>query len=241
MTPAANFSLRRAIALNEGIALWWCWEATDAERAFREAADLAEAGGERAAAIVARSHLARIRCDQGYLDQSWAMFQEAVSLAEQWNVAALPSQSFVHLGMAYVLIERNQLDDAEACLEQCITLGTAGGKLDHVALAHVDQGQRPGEVDCGTEIGRDPGCPERPPESDRFGQEAPPVDDRAPGRADDRWVISALHDETVPRVAPECAIKPRQHFGAPKDPIVVWHRHRGKRLQNPWICARLSA
>ncbi|HEX5166271.1 MAG TPA: LuxR C-terminal-related transcriptional regulator [Thermomicrobiales bacterium] len=138
LTPASSFSVRRAIALNYGIALWWRWEAAEAERAFREAADLAEAGGELGAAVVARCHLARIRSDQGYLDQAWELFQEAAGLAEHWNVSSLPSQSFVHLGMAYVLIERDDLDAAETCLTECIRLGTAGGKIDHVMLAHVE-------------------------------------------------------------------------------------------------------
>lgn len=138
LTPASSLSLRRAIALNYGIALWWCWEADEAERAFKEAAELAEAGGEHAAAVVALCHRARIRSDQGYFDQSWTCFQEAAELAERLGVASLPSQSFVYLGMAYVLIERDELDEAERRLRQCIELGLAGGTVDHVILAHVE-------------------------------------------------------------------------------------------------------
>ena len=139
LTPASAYSLRRAIALNYGIALWWCCEADEAERAFKEATELAEAGGEHAAAVVALCHRARIRSDQGFFDESWALFQDAIELAERLGVSSLPSQSFVYLGMAYVLMERNELDEAGQCLAQSIELGRAGGKLDHVILAHVEQ------------------------------------------------------------------------------------------------------
>ncbi len=138
LTPANAYSLRRAIALNYGIALWWCWEADEAERAFKEAAELAEAGGEHAAAVVALCHRARIRSDQGFFDESLELFQNAIELADRLGVSSLPSHSFVHLGMSYALIERNDLDEAVHCLEQSIELGRAGGKLDHVILAYVE-------------------------------------------------------------------------------------------------------
>jgi len=138
LAPADAYPLRRAIALNHGIALWWCWEADSAERAFREAADLAEAGGEPAAAVVALCHRARIRSDQGFLDDAWQLFQEAQAVSSRLGVASLPSQSFLYLGMSYTLIERDELDAAEQCLQQAIDLGNAGGKLDHVILAHVE-------------------------------------------------------------------------------------------------------
>ncbi|MEX2314647.1 MAG: LuxR C-terminal-related transcriptional regulator, partial [Thermomicrobiales bacterium] len=137
LTPAPSFSLRRAIALNYGIALWWSWEADAADRAFHEAVELAEAGGEYAAAVVALCHRARLRADQGLLDASWALFERAVALADRLGVSSLPSQSFVHLGMAYVLIERNELDDAERQLREALVLGEAGGKVDHVILSYL--------------------------------------------------------------------------------------------------------
>jgi LuxR family maltose regulon positive regulatory protein len=137
-TPASAYSLRRAIALNYGIALWWRWEAAEAIRAFQEAAELAEAGGEHAAAVVAICHHARIRADQGFLEQSWDLFQDAIRLSSRLGVSSLPSQSYVYLGMAYVLVERDELDEAERCLKQSIELGLAGGKLDHVILANLE-------------------------------------------------------------------------------------------------------
>ncbi len=138
LTPISAYSLRRAIALNYGIALWWRWEADDAELAFQESAELAEIGGEHASAVVALCHRAKLRFDRGHIDQSWTMFQEAVALADRLGVSALPSQSFVYLGMAYVLYERDELDEAERCLHHAIELGTAGGKIDHVILSYLE-------------------------------------------------------------------------------------------------------
>jgi LuxR family maltose regulon positive regulatory protein len=71
------------------------------------------------------------------LDEAWTLFERAGALADRLGVASLPSQSFVHLGMACVLIERNELDEAERQLREAIVLGQAGGKVDHVILAHL--------------------------------------------------------------------------------------------------------
>ena len=80
----------------------------------------------------------------------------------------------------------------------------AGG-ADRVSLAHVDEGQRSGEVDRRTQIGRQTGGPERPAEPDRLGEEAPPVDLGPPGRANDRRIVrvaSVRHRRRPQAVAP---------------------------------------
>ena len=51
----------------------------------------------------------------------------------------------------------------------------AGG-ANLFARAHVDEWQRAGVVDRGTEVDRQPGGPQRPPEADRLVQQPPAVD-----------------------------------------------------------------
>ena len=54
-------------------------------------------------------------------------------------------------------------------------------KLVQFAMAKIDEGQGPRVVDRGAEIDRQAGPSERPPESDRLGEQPPPVDLAAAG------------------------------------------------------------
>ena len=66
--------------------------------------------------------------------------------------------------------------------------GLAGGS-DLLALADVDQRQRPREVDRGAEVDVEPGGPQRPSEADRLVQQASTVDLGAPRGLDDSGIV----------------------------------------------------
>ncbi len=69
--------------------------------------------------------------------------------------------------------------------------GTGGPH--RLAIAHVDERQRPRIVDGGSEIDREARPPERPTEPDSFGEQPPPVDLAAVRRRDDRGIWSVAH------------------------------------------------
>jgi LuxR family maltose regulon positive regulatory protein len=132
-----DLGLQRAIALNHGIALWWSHEADQADLAFQEAGTLADAAGETVPAIVALCHRARLRFAQGQLRRALELYQQAHDLAREGGVGTSPAQSFVHLGLADLLIERDALDEALPHVEDCLRLGLSGGKVDHVIMAWI--------------------------------------------------------------------------------------------------------
>ena len=55
-------------------------------------------------------------------------------------------------------------------------------------MAEVDDPECPREVDLGREVDLEPGPSERPPESDRLGQQPPSIDRLAGGREEDRRI-----------------------------------------------------
>ena len=76
------------------------------------------------------------------------------------------------------------------------------------AVADVDEGQGPGEVDRGAEVDREPRGAQRPPEADRLAEQPAPVDLGPPGRLHDHGVAACLHDVSRPR-------RPRSASGGP--------------------------
>ena len=76
----------------------------------------------------------------------------------------------------------------------------AGG-ADLLALADVDERQRPGVVDRRARSMCSPAARKRPPEPDGLVEQPTPIDLRAPRGLDDGGIVSERHVWTVPRRA----------------------------------------
>jgi LuxR family maltose regulon positive regulatory protein len=95
----------------------------DAERAFADLVSKGRARGELHLTLSAGSLLGQVQRAQGRLSAALQTYQEGLEFAARMGSALAPSAGMAHLGIAQVLYERNQHEQALRHATESITLG----------------------------------------------------------------------------------------------------------------------
>jgi LuxR family maltose regulon positive regulatory protein len=119
---AAERGPRLSVRWNLALADWLRGQLTEAEQAFTDILAVGRGAAEPHLVLSASAMLSRIRQAQGRLGAAQSACQEALELAERAGPAALLSASIAQVGLAAVLYERNQLDEARRLLTTAIPL-----------------------------------------------------------------------------------------------------------------------
>ena len=144
-----NLHLRGLMAGNLGMVYHLSGDIAAARRAYSEAVTISQQSGHALTAVVSLAGLAQLQVLAGHLDQAAGLYEQArqflVELMGQPGLR-LPVASVYHTGMAEVLRERNELEEATRHLLEGIELGKQFGFPSiladgYVALARVRQAQ----------------------------------------------------------------------------------------------------
>ena len=144
-----NLHLRGLMAGNLGMVYHLSGDIAAARRAYSEAVTISQQTGHALTAVISLAGLAQLQVLEGHLDQAAGLYGQArqflVELMGQPGLR-LPVASVYHTGLAEVLRERNELEEATRHLLEGIELGKQFGFPSiladgYVALARVRQAQ----------------------------------------------------------------------------------------------------
>ncbi|MBI2955434.1 MAG: helix-turn-helix transcriptional regulator [Chloroflexi bacterium] len=105
-------------------------EVEKALQAYDQAASFCWAGRNSIGANTATFYKAKIQQMYGHLRQAADTCRKALQFVEERGISNLPATGMIHVALADVLREWNQLDEAELHLTQGIELGKRGGFLE---------------------------------------------------------------------------------------------------------------
>jgi LuxR family maltose regulon positive regulatory protein len=147
--PEANLFLRGAVALSLATAYNLQGDMAGAKSAFAQASSLSEANNNIYTALIAAYNLAQLHVDQGQLHRAAELYRQALQLAsqevEQGRVCPA-STGRVHVGLAEVLYQWNELDRAGQHLTGGMQMGQQHGDAialmrGYLTLAQIKQAQ----------------------------------------------------------------------------------------------------
>jgi len=140
--PADSF-LRGCVVQSLGAAHSWCGQVVPAAQAFTEASAISRRAGNLQVHLVAEWTLALLQVEQGHLQQAAQAFQRGLELvnrqppAEQVNL--LPFAGRLHVGLAGVLLEQNNLEPAQHHLAEGLALGQKTAEAGTLAGGYLVQ------------------------------------------------------------------------------------------------------
>ncbi len=114
---------RISVRWNLAQADWMRGHLPEAERAFIHIVDEGRESGQLHLMLTAGSILGRIQRAQGRLEAAFRTYQEGLEFAARTGPTVVLSAAVAHVGMAEVLYERNQLDQALHHAGEGISLG----------------------------------------------------------------------------------------------------------------------
>jgi LuxR family maltose regulon positive regulatory protein len=155
LLPKEKWFSRGVVALSLGLAYQSSGELAAASRALTEAISLSRAADQAYMTLVAMTTLGRVQERQGLLRQAMVTYQEAFELTSGPDSQPAPFAGMVHVGIAEVLCEWNDLDNAMRYAMDGIKLSEVGGFVlyllaGHAILARVHQAR--GEANSALEV-----------------------------------------------------------------------------------------
>ncbi|MHB1413867.1 MAG: LuxR C-terminal-related transcriptional regulator [Chloroflexota bacterium] len=146
LSPQASLQLRTVIFLALAAAYGAAGDLERAVSAYAEVIRLSRLGRIATGIAVTYILIGPLRL-LGRLRAAEAACHEALRFVEEKGMARLPATGILHLAMGEILLERNELEAAEAHLSRCMELGRRSGRLDAVknaapALARLRQARR---------------------------------------------------------------------------------------------------
>jgi LuxR family maltose regulon positive regulatory protein len=146
--PEDSLPARMRTSSTLGLAYGRAGNVKEATRAFTQAIAAAEKAGIPSAATPFACNLADIQITQGRLRQAMQTCQQAMRVASgaTGEAHAYPTTGYVHIEMAKILYEQNDLPAALRHITDGLTLLEQGGIPDsfgvgHALLAHIQQAQ----------------------------------------------------------------------------------------------------
>ncbi len=154
-TPASNQALQSGIGVNLGVVYFLNGDFTAAAQTFNETIRSSKAANAINGTMAAYCHLARLYAIQGQLHKSYNLYQEARKFALDAGGRNLGAMSLVDLGIANVLYELNDLENALAHIKKALEFIPLWGNADDMALAYTTnaqilqaQGDKTGAIDA---------------------------------------------------------------------------------------------
>jgi LuxR family maltose regulon positive regulatory protein len=137
LLPDREAPIRSYAAVRLGDALRAVGDLAAAGEAYAEAAETDRAARQAYARLAAMVMLARVRAEQGRLREADQAFRRALRLLTEEGFELSPAAGVVHIGMADLLYERNDLDAAERELEMGVDLAERTGDVSTLVWAYV--------------------------------------------------------------------------------------------------------
>jgi LuxR family maltose regulon positive regulatory protein len=153
--PAAVEHARRALSLlaNEDVtqrnlaaiclggALRITGDLEEAGEALAEAVEYGRAAGHTYGTLTAMVLQGRVWAEQGRLREAEGAFRRALRLVTEEGFELLPAAGLVHIGMADLLYERDDIDGAERELERGIQLARLTKEVSALVWGHITSSQ----------------------------------------------------------------------------------------------------
>ena len=137
LLPDEEASVRNFAAVCLGDALRTTGDLEAAGEAFAEAAEMGRNTGHAYGGLAGVAMHARVRAEQGRLREADEAFRRALRLLTEGGFGLLPAAGVVHIGMADLLYERDDLDAAERELEMGVDLAERTGEVSTLVWAYV--------------------------------------------------------------------------------------------------------
>jgi len=118
-----------------GDASWINGNLEDATRAYTEAIRIGREAGNLHMVIIAKSNLAEILMEQGQLHKAADTYINSLEMAVRPDGQRSPLAGRIYAGLARLSYERNQLNDADQHIHQCIDLCRQWGDFDFQTVA----------------------------------------------------------------------------------------------------------
>ena len=128
-------SIRSVTTSILGDASWINGNLEEATRAYTEAIRISREAGNLHMTIIANSNLADILMEQGQLHKAADMYTHSLQMAVRPDGQRSPLAGSIFAGLGRLAYERNQLNDADQYIHQCIDLCRQWGEFDLHAIA----------------------------------------------------------------------------------------------------------
>jgi len=130
--------IRGYCAMAKGVAFWEKGDLGGAKEAFAEASDIGQASVNTRVAVTAACYVGHTLELEGHLEQAVELYQDSFRLAEQ-DGRELPVASYIHVHLATVLYELDELDRASQHLSEGIKLcqQLADDRLEKIGHCHL--------------------------------------------------------------------------------------------------------
>ncbi|MCI0710768.1 MAG: LuxR C-terminal-related transcriptional regulator [Chloroflexi bacterium] len=132
--PSDNYALQTIISLHLGTAYLSDGKIEAAQQAYSDAVELSQASGDFNATITALSRLGDSHLLQGHLNQADLQFRRALQLATWDGKQPSPVATRAYAGIAQILAERKQLEEAIGHYGTTIHLAEQGGDQQGLAM-----------------------------------------------------------------------------------------------------------
>ena len=133
--PETAFSLRADMLLNLGCAYLEGGHIAQAQRTLTEALQVSRTAQQHRAEVFAAYFLGKVSQAQGRLQRALMQYQEALSTHGDLSIAGV-----LHVGIAEIYYERNDLDGAKRHLENALHAGEQGGEIKPLVYANIALG-----------------------------------------------------------------------------------------------------
>jgi LuxR family maltose regulon positive regulatory protein len=137
LLPDEEAPLRNYAAVRLGDALRAVGDLAAADEAYAEAAKFDRAARHAYGRLAGMVMHARVRAEQGRLREADEAFRRALRLLTEEGFELSPAAGVVHIGMADLLYERDDLDGAERQLERGVELVERTGDVSTLVWAYV--------------------------------------------------------------------------------------------------------
>jgi LuxR family maltose regulon positive regulatory protein len=137
LIPASNLGLHLDINMTLGYEYFLSGDYSNAKPSLRETIRSCETLGSIINPVAAYCVMARLHSAQGLLKKSYDLYQTAAQLIPQASGQHLGAKAVVEVGIADVLCEWNDIDDALLHVKQGLALMPWWGKTDDFVLAYI--------------------------------------------------------------------------------------------------------
>ncbi|MCD6053466.1 MAG: ATP-dependent transcriptional regulator [Rubrobacteraceae bacterium] len=137
LLPEEEGHLRNFAAVSLADALRTAGDLSAASEAFAEAAEIGRAAGHVYGTLNAMVWQARMQAQLGRLREAEVQFRRAMRFVTEEGVELLPAAGAVHIGMADLRYERNDLDGAERELKRGIELAEQTREVSNLVWGYV--------------------------------------------------------------------------------------------------------
>ena len=139
--PASNLALQLDLGITLGYLYFQSGDFTNASRTLDETIRSGRATGAVINTVGSYCTLARLYAIQGRLSQAYELYHQAAQWVHETGGQHLGASSLIEVGIADLLCERNDLEEALAHVKQGLALLPWWGKSDDLALAYATLGR----------------------------------------------------------------------------------------------------